>query len=179
MMNSTPKNLNSFSYDEPTHRRSLNLAQAKKKIMDFLARRNRSEYELRTKLEKICQPAVIEETLTWAKLQTWFPKAENLTAAVNENLSQRGKSIVAINKTLSSKGLPPIESSSADEFSKAKKLVLAKWSTVNFNGLNFTESQNLKTKIVRFVVSRGFELDIAQALLKNELQAGALSHDQE
>ncbi len=157
----------------------MDLAQAKKKIMDYVAHRDHSEKELRQKMEHQCASDIIDEALSWAKMQKWLATPEDLTLKLAEQLHQRGQGIEVINQKLEAKGLPQIQSTSDQEFSKACDLVLAKWSKNVFNDLTSSESQKLKGKIMRFLLSRGYELEIVEQILKNEYNAGALSYEDE
>ena len=147
--------------------------------MDYVANRDHSEKELRQKMELQCEANIIEEALSWAKSQKWLATAEDLTAKVSEQLHQRGQGIHLINQKLEAKGLPSVEATSDQEFSKACHLVLAKWPKSAFNDLTSAESQKLKAKIMRFLISRGYELEIVEQILKNEYNAGALFYEDE
>lgn len=156
----------------------LGLSDAKKKIMDFVARRDHSEKELRTKLSLRCEPEIVDQAIAWAKEQNWLAKPEVLKEKFAEQLSRRGKGIRKINQKLKELGLSSVKADKENEFEKAKRLVLNKWSEKDFRGLNFQESQKLKAKIMRYLITRGFESDIVSNILKNEFKAGAQEHDQ-
>ena len=157
----------------------MDLAQAKKKIMDYVATRDHSEKELRQKMELHYESEVIDKALIWAKSQNWLATSEDLTLKISAQLHQRGQGIQVINQKLEAKGLPQIQSTPDLEFSKARHLVLAKWTKYAFNDLSKAETQKLKAKIMRFLLSRGYELEIVEQLIKNEYNAGALSHEDE
>lgn len=157
----------------------LTLADAKKKIMDLVARRDHSEKELRTKLSLRCEPAIVQQAIEWATEQNWLAKPEVLTQKFAEQLGRRGKGIRKINQKLKELGLSNVKADQETELEKAKKLVGNKWSFKDFHGLNFQQSQKLKAKIMRYLITRGFESDIVSHILKNEFKAGALSHDEE
>lgn len=157
----------------------LSLSETKKKIMDLVASRDHSEKELRKKLTSRCEPEILEEALVWAHGQNWFVKPETLTEKIAEQLGRRGKGMGHINQKLEELGLSSIEVDQEREYEKAQKLALRRWSPSEFEGLSLQESQNLKAKIMRFLITRGFESDIVSHILKNEFKAGALSHDEE
>lgn len=144
----------------------LTLVEAKKKLMNMVARRDHSEKELRTKLSRCCEVDTIEKTLLWAREQNWLINPEKLKTQLAENLSRRGKGIRKINQKLKNLGLDSIRSDKKMELAKATKLVLAKWSTDDFIDLNYAESQKLKARILRFLISRGYESDIVSLVLK-------------
>ena len=57
----------------------LSLSDAKKKIMDFVARRDHSEKELRKKLSLRCEPKIVDQAIEWAKEQNWLAQPEVLS----------------------------------------------------------------------------------------------------
>jgi regulatory protein len=157
----------------------LSLSDAKKKIMDFVARRDHSEKELRKKLSLRCEPEIVDQAIEWAKEQNWLAQPEVLSEKFAEQLSRRGKGIRKINQKLKELGLGAVKADKETELEKAKRLVLNKWSAEDFRGLGFQESQKLKAKIMRYLIARGYESDIVSNILKNEFKAGAISHDEE
>lgn len=148
----------------------LSLSEAKKKLMDFVARRDHTEKELRKKLSLRCEPEVVEQTIAWAKTQNWLSSPEKLKTQFAEQLSRRGKGIRKINQKLKELGLESVKTDKDLEIEKAKKLVLAKWSAKDFKGLDFKESQKLKAKIMRYLASRGYESDVISLILKTEFK---------
>ncbi len=157
----------------------MNLQDAKKKIMDYVARRDHSEKELRKKLATRCEPDVINAAITWAQEQNWLAAPEVLTERMAGQLHRRGHGIRRINQKLKEKGLHSVSGNSDDELEKAKRLVLNKWSSENFRGLDFKESQKLKAKIMRFLMTRGYESHIINQILKTEFKIGAPAYDEE
>lgn len=156
----------------------LSLSDAKKKIMDFVARRDHSEKELRTKLSLRCDSTTVESAIQWAKEQNWLAQPEVLTEKFAEQLGRRGKGIRKINQKLKELGLGSVKVDQDSELEKAKRLVLNKWSAQDFKGLGFKDSQKLKAKIMRFLISRGYELDTVSNILKNEFKAGVQENEQ-
>ncbi|MEK6627010.1 MAG: regulatory protein RecX [Bdellovibrionota bacterium] len=145
----------------------LTLSEAKKKLMDLVARRDHTEKELRKKLLLRCEADVVEKTLLWAQEQNWLTSPEKLKTQFAEQLGKRGKGIRKINQKLKELGLETVKSDKDSEIEKAKKLVLAKWSPDDFSGLDYKESQKLKARIMRFLVTRGYEFDVVSLVLKN------------
>lgn len=158
---------------------SLTEAQARKKIMDYIAIRDHSELELRQKLESQCEPEIIEQALVWAQKQMWMAKPQQLQEKVVDQLNRRGKGVIAINEVLKDKGLPEVKLSVDTEYKKAAQIITAKWSHLDFQDIDLNESQKLKSKIIRFLIARGFESEVAQQILKDELKVGVLSHDEQ
>lgn len=157
----------------------LTLSEAKKKLMDFVARRDHSEKELRKKLSLRCEADVVEKTLIWAQEQNWLTAPEKLKTQFAEQLSRRGKGVRKINQKLKELGLDTVKSDKDSELAKAKKLVLPKWSSADFEGLDYKESQKLKAKIMRFLITRGYESDIISLILKNEFKRSSKNDDGE
>lgn len=155
------------------------LPEAKKKIIDYVANRDHSEAELRTKLENHFAPALIDQAMNWARDQKWLAKPEVLTEKVADQLHRRGKGIHSINQSLEAKGLPTTQSDFETEFAKARKLVFAKWAASDFNGLDFKSAQKLQVKIMRFLSQRGFDEDIIGQVLEKELNVKGSLYDDE
>ena len=92
-----------MSFNRRAHKQikePLTPAEAKKKLMDFVARRDHSEKELRQKLALRCEPDVVESTLKWAREQNWLASPDKLRQQFAEQLSRRGKGIRKINQKL-------------------------------------------------------------------------------
>lgn len=153
----------------------LSLSEAKKKLMDYVARRDHSEKELRKKLSALCEPDIVDNTLLWAKEQNWLAPAEKLQSQFAEQLGRRGKGIRKINQKLKELGLSAVKSDKENEIEKAKKLLGAKWSAEDFTGLDFKETQKLKAKIMRFLINRGFESETVGYILKTQFKISSTS----
>ena len=150
--------------------KDLTLNEAKKKLMDFVARRDHTEKELRKKLSHYCEEAVLEQVIQWAHQQKWLASPDKLKSQFADQLSRRGKGIRKINQKLKELGLETVKSNKEEEIEKAKKLVLAKWSAQDFKGLDFKDSQKLKAKIMRFLMTRGYETDVINFVMTNNLK---------
>lgn len=157
----------------------MTISHAKKRIMDYVAKRDHSEKELRTKLKRYAEADIIDQAIQWAIEQKWLAAPEVLKEKFADQLHRRGKGIRSINQKLKAKGLPSTKSDFETEIVKARKLVFAKWDASDFNGLDFKQAQKLKAKIMRFLITRGFETDVVGQILKNELKAKGNSHDEE
>ncbi len=157
----------------------MTLPEAKKKIMDYVARRDHSAHELREKLSGHFQTDVIDEAMGWAEQQNWLVSADTLKNDIIEKLNRRGQGNAKINEKLAALGLGHSETSSAQEYEKAKKLALEKWSPENFVELAALDRQKLTAKIARFLSSRGFDSEIVLSVINNELKAGDSFHDEE
>lgn len=155
----------------------LTAAEAKKKLMDFVARRDHSEKELRQKLAQRCEPDVVESTIQWAREQNWLASPDKLKTQFSEQLSRRGKGIRKINQKLKDLGLPAVKADRENEIEKARKLVSTKWSASDFSGLDFKESQKLKARIMRYLITRGYESDVVSLILKTEFKSTPNNED--
>jgi regulatory protein len=155
---------------KPDEASSLTLQEAKKKLMDLVARRDHTEKELRKKLALRCTPEIVEQTIQWAGAQNWLASPEKLKEQFAAQLSRRGKGIRKINQKLQEIGLEKVKADQDEELEKAKKLALAKWNAKDFKGLDFKESQKLRAKITRYLATRGYESQIIQSILKNDLK---------
>lgn len=156
----------------------LTLSEAKKKLMDFVARRDHTEKELRKKLSLRCDAETVEKTLAWAKEQNWLASPEKLKTQFAEQLSRRGKGVRKINQKLKELGLDTVKSDKESELAKAKKLALAKWSASDFKGLDFKEAQKLRAKIMRYLITRGYESDVVSSILKTEFKTSAAQEEE-
>lgn len=162
----------------PALGKTLTLADAKRKLMDLVARRDHTEKELRTKLATRTTADIVEQTLTWAREQNWLASPEKLKNQFAEQLSRRGKGIRKINQKLKDLGLESVKSDKDSEYEKAKKLVFAKWDSSDFKGLGFKEAQKLKAKIMRFLITRGYESDIVSKILNTDLKKTSAHEDE-
>lgn len=159
--------------------KALTLSEAKKKLMDLVARRDHSEKELRQKLSLRCEDLIVQQTLTWAREQNWLASPDKLKTQFAEQLGRRGKGIRKINQKLKDLGLDTVKPDLEIELSKAKKLVLAKWSPQDFEGLDYKEALKLRAKIMRFLVARGYEGPIINLILKTEFKKSATPNENE
>lgn len=159
-------------------RENLTLQQAKKKLMDLVARRDHSVKELRQKLSLRCDPETVEKTLQWAQEQHWLAPPERLQSQVSQQLARRGQGIRRINQKLKSLGLDSTVGNSDEELNRAQQLVRAKWSYENFKHLDFKEAQKLRAKIMRFLATRGYESSTISLILKNEFKQPETSEEE-
>jgi regulatory protein len=74
-------------------------------------------------------------------------------------LGRKGRGINFINEHLKKKGLPEISRDSSVELEKAQRLVENKYS-------DFSEmDQDQKAKVGRFLLSRGFEMEVVEKVI--------------
>jgi regulatory protein len=129
---------------------------ARNKMMDYLARRDHSEKELRTKLQRCdFSQEEIEKALDFAKANNWLPKSEELSEKVAQQLHQKKKGTAYINMYLEEKGLPPVMKDSQQELEKALLLAQSKWRPTE----STKDLLQQKQKIARFLGNRGFDME--------------------
>jgi regulatory protein len=130
------------------------------KIMDYLARRDHSEKELRKKLSEFYTAEEIHEAIEIAKDKKWLASTDSELLAFSEKvayaLHRKKKGIIFINHYLREKGLPPVKRDEAIELEKAKKLLKIK---------KF-ELQKARDKAKRFLASRGFDFETIGKTIK-------------
>src|SRR4051812_45717141 len=98
-----------FSSQKPDSATSLSLQEAKKRLMDYVAKRDHTEKELRKKLALRCTPEIVEQTIAWAAAQNWLASPEKLKEQFAAQLSRRGKGIRKINQKLQEVGLEKVK----------------------------------------------------------------------
>lgn len=139
---------------------------ARNKMMDFLARRDHSEKEIRKKLkEREFTPEEIEKAITYGRENNWLPNSESEATKLSEQMARglhhKNKGIIYINHFLSQKGLPPISTDEDLEIEKARRCLETKslLPTGEFD-------RGLMAKRSRFLMSRGFQLDVIRKVIK-------------
>lgn len=145
---------------------------ARNKMMDMLARRDHSEKEIRQKLKKsLFSPEEIETAITFGKERHWLPNSEqaqlNLAEKAAQGLHRKKKGIHYINQFLYERGLPELPADSDLELEKALQLVENKFSVPA--SLDRETRTYWKGRIGRFLLSRGFEMDIVNKILRKVL----------
>lgn len=133
--------------------------------MHLLSRKNYSRKELREKLSKRYSMEMVQNVLVWAEVNRWLMDEHEIAERTVQILQQKSKGKIYIRNYLKKRGLPEIELHQEDEMEKAKTLILAKWPALpslwqDLKG--FDEKQKLKSKALRFLMSRGFEMSTAQ-----------------
>jgi regulatory protein len=151
---------------------------ARNKMMDYLARRDHSELELKQKLKKhLFTETEIEKALTYGRENGWLPNTEEQKLQFAERVSaflhRKNKGTRYINKFLKQKGLPAVKSNSDQELEKALDLVQSKFKkslsvfhTIKENA----ERKNVIAKIGRFLISRGYQTETINLAIKKVLK---------
>lgn len=141
----------------------------KHSIMYYLAKRDHSEKELKTKLKRLKDfqdkkkarytPEEVDQAIQWAKDNQWLKPSDQLSESVARALHNKSKGIRYINAYLAQKGLPPQPTDEDQELEKAIKLLRRKI-------MSRVIDSNLKLKLSRFLISRGFRGDIVAKAIK-------------
>lgn len=125
----------------------------------YLARRDHSEKELRTKLGRKFTSEVINQALESAKQQKWLKSPEELSELVAQALHRKHKGHVYIRRFLQKKGLPGLLPEETKELEKAQYLLKMKFGSIQ--DFDF----EIKRKAYRFLAYRGFEDHIIKKVL--------------
>ena len=137
--------------------------------MEYIARRDHSEKELKAKLRRLkdfqdrkksrFSVDEIDQGIEWARVNKWLISGDQLAVSVARTLHGKKKGIRFINAYLAQKGLPSQSMDEELELEKAIKLIHRKI-------LNKSIDSNLKLKLTRFLISRGFPSNIISKALK-------------
>lgn len=154
--------------------------EAQKKIMDLLAIRDHSEKEVREKLALKYSEDICEKAMAWALKQSWFTSSDLLHNKIVENLNRKKKGQFAINKKLEDLGLEKVHIDPEIELEKALLSVETKFEKDMFEGLDYKSTQKETARVLRFLISRGFDSDIAQKTLNQYFtRKGNFEYDEE
>ena len=121
------------------------MVSADMKIMNYLARRDHSEAELRQKLARSYEREEIDAAIERAKESSWWPDPEVLAERTVASLLGRGKGAFYIRQYLSQKGLPPKEVPADVEFQAAIDMIERKFLI-----------EESPEKVMRMLKNRGF-----------------------
>lgn len=122
--------------------------------MDFLAMRDHSQAELRTKLSRYdFLPEDIEAAMDYVATSGWLLAPEVLAEKVADQLHRKKKSHYYILKFLQQKKLPPVPRDGSRELEKAMAVLPGRFSRLS------KVSPEDKKKIAQFLKNRGFDLD--------------------
>lgn len=133
------------------------------KMMDYLARRGYSEFELAKKLAQDYAPEDIEDAIGRAKESGWILPPDEMAERVAIELNRKRKGHRFINQFLKSKGLPPVKEDADTEFAKARELLESKLKH------DFEQDgplpRDLVPKAQRLLFNRGFNGDTIRRVL--------------
>ena len=123
------------------------------KMMDYLARRSYSEFELRQKLLQDYAEDDVDNAIERAKESGWITPPEEMAEKVAAELGRKRKGHRFINQFLKHKGLPPVSENADEELAKARELLEARLKH------DFSEGplpRELFDKAQRILFNRGF-----------------------
>ncbi len=120
------------------------------KAMDFLARRDHSELELREKLQRHFSLEEIDPVIVDMKERGWILPPQELSDKVAEQLNRKNKGYLYICQFLRKKGLPDVPKNLDIELEKAMSLIESK-------GSEFLHKPN---KLASLLKNRGFDTEI-------------------
>ncbi len=127
------------------------LSKAIEHLTRYLAARDHSEPELRTKLKRLFSPALIDQAIGYAKERNWLLAPEILAEKAAREFGRRKKSHRYIQGQLRRKGLPSTQCQGDEEIEKMRQLLKGK-----FGGDAILNDEE-KAKAYRFLKYRGFE----------------------
>ncbi len=131
-----------------------------KKAMDYLATRDHSRAELRTKLTKHeFLPEDIESVLDHAESAGWMLSPHALSEKVAEALSRKKKSHDYIVQYLVQKELPPVPYDADRELEKAVSVLGGRFSPLS------KPSTLDKNQVTAFLQNRGFDEETIQRVI--------------
>lgn len=139
------------------------IKSASEKAMDYLAIRDHSEKELRTKLhQKGYKPEEIDHAISYCWKYNFLLPPEELAEKITHLLHQKGKGIHYIQRYLSKKGLPFCGFQEDFEVEKALKQIYKKLSWAP--PFSFEE----KVKLNRFLKNRGYDPQTVNKVINYE-----------
>lgn len=136
---------------------------AYEKSIDFLAKRDHSEKELREKLEQRQYTVEeIQDAIDELHERNYILPPEVLAGKVARILKERGKGLRYIVQYLGKKGLPPVDITTEEEFERGKELIERKL------GMTPPFEWEQKVKIKRYLGNRGFQYDSIMRVINDD-----------
>ncbi len=130
--------------------------------MDYLAFRDHSEKELRSKLARDYSQEDIDAAISYVISHGWLKPPEELAEKVAGQLDRKLKSHLYISQYLRQKGLPDVPKDAENEKEKAGTLLMGKFSPEELGDF---ES---KQRAGRWLASRGFDSSTIRRVLYEE-----------
>jgi regulatory protein len=151
----------------------------KRRVMDLIAKRDHSEKELRQKLsrvkkwdnkkERLYTDEEIASVISWARDNRWLQEGSYLSERWADTLNKRKKGIKYINAYLNQKGLPAVSKNQEVEVDKALNLLRKKIQNKAFQKAIEDAgkmNQEIRLKLTRFLISRGFDQETIRSAFK-------------
>jgi regulatory protein len=132
--------------------------QALNKLTEYLARRDHSERELRTKMARRFSRTAVERAIGEARERGWIRRPEELAEQVAEQLFRRGKGPLYVNGYLRKKGLPALSFDQEEMRELCRKVLEQKYP--QWSEMSFEE----KRRPLRFLLQRGFPESLILAI---------------
>jgi regulatory protein len=136
---------------------------ARQKVMDLLAKRDHSEYELRKKLADDYPLHEIDEAIELARESRWLAPPEELSERAARALGRKRKSHRYINQFLTARGLPHVGRELDVETEKGVALVRARLR--NLSSLDRQALFEARLKARRLLTNRGFDGETIRRVL--------------
>jgi len=137
-------------------------AYLENRVLAILSRRDHSELEIIQKFRKWATDEEITYALKFAKSYKLIPDSleeeHNLSRQVAQFYHQKNLGILRIQQKLATKGLPEVTPDPEEELSKASRLLATRRSR--------SQKPLTKAQLLRYLVGRGFKLDIAYRAIK-------------
>lgn len=147
--------------------------------MDLIAKRDHSEKELQQKLsrvkkwdnkkERLYSDEEITSVISWARENRWLQDSSYLSERWAEALTKKKKGIKYINAYLNRKGLPAVSKNQEVEVEKAVLLLQKKMQSKTYQKAIAEAGKldrNIKLKLTRFLMSRGFDQETISKAFK-------------
>lgn len=140
---------------------------ARSHLMNLLARRNYSPFEIREKFAELYPADEIETAIAEARASKWLLPEEELAARTAAALSRKHKGHRFVNQYLKAKGLPPVAKNAAEEIATGTALVQSKLARMLASGLqsDWEFQREFKQKAQRLLANRGFDDETIRAVI--------------
>ena len=140
---------------------------ARSHLMNLLARRNYSPYEIREKFADLYPPQEIEAAIEDARASRWLLPDEELSDRTAAALARKRKGHRFVNQYLKAKGLPPVAKNPEEEIANGISLVQSKLARMLASGLqsDWEFRKEFKKKVQRLLANRGFDDDTVRAVI--------------
>lgn len=146
---------------ETKAKKSEELIRAIDSIARYLALRDHSQYELKTKLARRYEDQVIRDAMGEAEARGWLSDEALIAERLVGVLARKNKSRRYIEAQLRKRRLPVVGLNGDGELEKARELLVRKFGEEK---LNFED----KARAFRFLRNRGFEDKWIRKVLNNE-----------
>lgn len=134
----------------------------KNRVVDLLSRRDHSEYELKQKLSRWATSEEVQFAISFAKDFNLIPTTEaqqvDLAQRFADSYSRKKLGSLKIQQKLHSKGLPKVTLEPEVELDNAVHLLTTRRSR--------SQKTLTKPQLIRYLMGKGFSLDIAQKALR-------------